>query len=112
MPQMIKHVSIVRSFIVVFRSAKEQRNAPFAERKATVICRTMLCWAAILCAAWLSLQVSMALAQDDSADAKVSDDQPAAAAQHEPAVEDTAAENSAVENSVARDVVEIFCLLC
>ena len=105
MPQMIKHVSIVRSFIVVFRSAKEQR-------KATVICRTMLCWAAILCAACLSLQVSMALAQDDSPDAKVSDDQPATAAQHEPAVEDTAAENSAVENSVARDVVEIFCLLC
>jgi len=54
----------------------------------------------------------MALAQDDSPDAKVSDDQPATAAQHEPAVEDTAAENSAVENSVARDVVEIFCLLC
>ncbi len=35
-------VSIVRSFMVVFRSAKDRKNATFAERKATLISRTML----------------------------------------------------------------------
>ncbi len=35
-------LSIVRSFIVVFRSAKDRKNATFAERKATLISRTML----------------------------------------------------------------------
>ena len=34
--------SIVRSFIVAFRSAKEWENATFAERKATLVFRTML----------------------------------------------------------------------
>ena len=35
-------LSIVRSFIVAFRSAKEWENATFAERKATLVFRTML----------------------------------------------------------------------
>ena len=35
-------LSIVRSFIVVFRSAKDRKNAAFAERKATLFSRTML----------------------------------------------------------------------
>ncbi len=34
--------SVVRIFIVAFRSAKERQNATFAERKATLICRKML----------------------------------------------------------------------
>ena len=32
----------VRAFIVAFRSAKEWENATFAERKATLVFRTML----------------------------------------------------------------------
>ena len=39
-------VSIVRSFIVAFRSAKEWKNATFAERKATLVFRTMLSYVA------------------------------------------------------------------
>ncbi len=35
-------LSIVRSFIVAFRSAKEWKNATFAERNATLVFRTML----------------------------------------------------------------------
>ena len=35
-------LSIVRSFIVAFRSAKEWKNATFAERKATLFFRTIL----------------------------------------------------------------------
>jgi len=35
-------LSIMLFFIVAFRSAKEWKNATFAERKATLICRTML----------------------------------------------------------------------
>ena len=40
--RLAKDVSIVRSFIVAFRSAKERQNATFAKRKATLTCRKML----------------------------------------------------------------------
>jgi hypothetical protein len=38
----VNSLSIVRFFIVVFRSAKDTKNATFAERKATLASRTML----------------------------------------------------------------------
>ncbi len=45
--------SIVRSFIVAFRSAKEWKNATFAERKATLVFRTMLNTRATVCTFFL-----------------------------------------------------------
>ena len=40
--EVFSQLGIVRSFIVAFRSAKEWKNATFAERKATLVFRTML----------------------------------------------------------------------
>ncbi len=61
--QLQKRLSIVRPLIVVFRSAKDTKKAAFAERKTTLIHRTMLSFQQLemrqLLAASLSIPVDI-----------------------------------------------------